>query len=76
MNSSFRKVAASPIFLDRAGIRGRAAIVAQMADDMRIGAATTGSFTERDMETLGWTPEQIALHGQDAGRRARSLAVR
>lgn len=63
------KMTFSP-FLDRAGLRERAAIVAQMADDLRVFAANAGSVSEDDLELLGWTPTQIATHGRDATRRA------
>ena len=61
--------------LDRAAIAGKAAIVARMADDMRLFAATRGNATEDDMETIGWTRQQIETFGKDAARKARTLAA-
>jgi hypothetical protein len=69
------KMAFSP-FLDRAGLRAKEAILAQMADDLRIFAANLGSVTESELELMGWTPEQIATHGREASRRAYARAAR
>jgi hypothetical protein len=60
--------------LDRAGLREQDAIVAQMADDLRMFAANSGSVSEDDLELLGWTPAQIATYGRDATRRAYALS--
>jgi hypothetical protein len=63
------KLTFSP-YLDRAGLREPGAIVAQMADDLRLFAANAGSVSADDLELLGWTPAQIANHGRAATRRA------
>lgn len=67
------KMAYSP-YLNRAGLAGKAAL-AQMAEDLRLAAASCGSVTDADMELLGWTPAQLALHGRDATRRAYARAA-
>jgi hypothetical protein len=63
------KMAFSPN-LDRAGMRNRDSMVAQMADDLRTFAANAGSVSDTDLELLGWQPAQISTHGRDATRRA------
>jgi hypothetical protein len=69
------KMAFSPN-IDRAGMRGRDAIVLQMADDMAVFAANAGSVSEDDLGVIGWTPAQIAQHGREARTRAYSRAAR
>lgn len=59
----------------RAELRGRTAIE-KMADDMLVIAARADCITEDDMELLGWTPAQIALHAADARRKAYQQAAR
>lgn len=66
------RMAYSP-FLDRARLRGRAAIE-QMAHDFQMFAASAGSINQDDLEILGWTPTQIALHASDARRYAHHQA--
>lgn len=61
--------------LDRAGMKRRDDIVRQMADDLGVFAANTGSVSDADMELLGWTPAQLATHGRDASRRAYARAA-
>lgn len=61
--ASFR-MAYSP-YLDRARLKGKAAI-AQMAFDFRTFAANAGSVSQDDLELLGWSRSQIALHASDA----------
>jgi hypothetical protein len=63
-------------YLVRAKLRGRDAIVEQMADDFRIIVTRRGSVDSEDLELLGWTPSQINLHGADARRRALALELR
>lgn len=52
-------------FLHRAALRGAAA-VDQMALDFSTFAAAAGSISEQDLEILGWTPAQVALHASAA----------
>lgn len=73
--SYFKRITFSP-YLDRAGLKGKDQIVAQMADDFRIRAATAGSVTEDDLEGIGWTRAQIEMHGRAAAREAQRLAAR
>jgi type II secretory pathway component PulM len=68
------KVAFSP-FLNR-GRLSKAAAVNQMADDLRVLSANAGSITADDMELLGWTAAQLALHGLAARRRALARSER
>ncbi len=62
--------------IDRAGLKDRKAIVAQMADDCRATAATCGALTRDDLETLGWSPDQVATYAKEAAAQARREAVR
>lgn len=71
---STRKFTYSP-YLDRTAMKGREAIVSQMADDMRLHAANAGSVTERDLELIGWTAGQVETYGRDASRLATSQAT-
>lgn len=70
-----------PLFLTyspnlvRATLRGAAA-VARMADDLRVMAASVAAITADDMELLGWTRAQLALHGPDARAAAMRAAER
>lgn len=57
----------------RAPLKGREA-VEQMADDMRVANARNGGVTEQEMSLIGWTPAQIATHGEAARVRAQKLA--
>lgn len=61
--------------IDRGGLRGREAIVSQMADDLRVYSTSRGSITETDMALLGWTTKQLQLFGADARRMAIKLAA-
>src|SRR5262245_34911059 len=62
-------------YVARAALKGDRAL-AQMSDDLRCFAAVNnGCATETDMETLGWTPEQIAKLGPVASRTARAQAA-
>lgn len=62
------RMAYSP-YLDRGRLRGKTAIE-QMAHDFQMFAASAGSINQDDLEILGWTPTQIALHTADARRFA------
>jgi len=64
----FLRLAYSP-HIDRAAMRGERAI-ALMADDLQQRAAIASGVTERDLEVIGWTPDQLALYGPEAARRA------
>jgi hypothetical protein len=69
------KMAYSP-FMNRAGLRAADTIVRQMADDLRLFAASAGSVTGEDLELLGWSPAQIEKHGREATRRAYARSAR
>ncbi|MDI1265006.1 MAG: hypothetical protein PS018_17285 [bacterium] len=60
-------------YLDRGRLRGKAAIE-QMAGDFRQFAAVAGSVNQDELELLGWSATQIALHAPDARRYANRLA--
>jgi hypothetical protein len=62
-------------YLDRARLRGTAAIE-QMAQDFQMFAASAGSINQDDLEILGWTRTQIALHVSDARHYALHRADR
>lgn len=68
------RAAFSP-YLDRAALKGREAIISQMADDIRLFAATRGDVTEDDLSLAGWTATQLQSFGKDAAARARRLAA-
>lgn len=68
------RLTASP-WLDRAGLRGKDQIIAQMADDLRVMNATRGCVTETDLTVIGWTTTQIVLHGQAATQLAYRQAA-
>ncbi len=63
-------------YLNRAGLRAADAIIAQMADDLRVIAANRGCVEEGDLELLGWSLEQIQAHGKSAARKARARGDR
>lgn len=56
--------------LVRHTLTARDQIVAQMADDMRVLAANTGSASKDELLTLGWTARQIDTHSERARQRA------
>jgi hypothetical protein len=58
------KMTYSP-YLDRSRLRGKDAID-QMANDFLMFAASAGSINQDDLEIIGWTKSQIALHVSDA----------
>ena len=60
-------------FLDRSALRAAAA-VDQMAEDFRAFAANAGAVSADDLEILGWTSAQIALHASAARQAANSRA--
>lgn len=66
------KMSYSP-YLDRAQLR-KSSAVEQMAQDFLMFRASAGSINQDDLEILGWTPSQIALHTTDARRMANRLA--
>lgn len=66
------RMAYSP-YLDRAKLRGKAAIE-QMAFDFQMFAASAGSVNQEDLEILGWTRTQITLHASDARHAANRFA--
>jgi hypothetical protein len=55
--------------INRAALRGEAA-AKEMAEDLRLFIFNIGCATEADLEILGWTKAQMALHGA----RAREIA--
>jgi hypothetical protein len=62
-------------FIDRRKLRGADA-VEQMAMDFQTYVANAGSISETDLEILGWSRAQIALHASDARRAAYRRADR
>jgi hypothetical protein len=52
-------------FVDRAKLR-RDNAVEQMAEDFRTFVANVGPISKDDLEVLGWTEAQIALHAAAA----------
>lgn len=61
--------------LDRAVLKGRP-LIEQMADDMRVFGCNAGAVTEGDLELIGYTPHQIAVHARAAAREATGRSVR
>jgi hypothetical protein len=75
-----RPQAAVPGFIATSLVKPRAAMnaadaVRQMAEDMRNAAYREGGINADDLETLGFTPEQIKAHGRAAARKAHALAA-
>jgi hypothetical protein len=60
-------------YLDRSRLHGKAAIE-QMAHDFQTFTANAGSINQDDLEILGWTGTQVALHASDARRFANRRA--
>nr|WP_041756610.1 hypothetical protein [Bradyrhizobium sp. ORS 278] len=58
----------------RAALGTEAAIIAQMAEDMREGAASGGGITENDLISRGYTAAQVKLHAGNARALAQRLA--
>jgi hypothetical protein len=72
-NRSGLKMTYAP-HLNRAALTGRT-LLDQMADDMRVLAANAGAVDRDDLETLGYTPEQITAKGREAARLANARAA-
>lgn len=60
--------------IDRGSLKNRAAIVEQMADDMRVYSTSRGCVTEDDLSLLGWKPQQIQSFGASARLQAIKLS--
>jgi hypothetical protein len=74
MNSALKMMSFAPQ-IDRAGMTDRQKIVQQMADDILHFAGHTGSAERVNMAVIGWTEQQIDLHGTAASRLAQRLGA-
>jgi hypothetical protein len=63
-------------FLVRAALKSEVVAIEQMADDFRVIAASKGDVDAGDLKLIGWTPEQIAKHGDIAAMLAMRRAER
>lgn len=70
--------AAVPAFIDSSFVAPRAAMtgmtaIRQLAEDFRQGAHREGGISRDDLQTLGWTRQQLDDHADAARIRAQQL---